>query len=158
VTAPDPQAAAVVVGLLFAVDERDWDAVRSSLAASVATDYTSLWGGAPESVEAEELIRRWRGLLPGFDATQHLIGPVLARQADQRRATCVTNVRAYHHLLADGGGATWMVAGRYVFALRREEDGWKVEAVTLHLAYEEGDRALAEAAGARVSDGAPTAR
>ena len=59
---------------------------------------------------ADELVARWRALLPGFDATQHLLGPLAA--AGSRRPTrsgCECNVRGYHRL----GGAAWMVAGRY---------------------------------------------
>ena len=45
-------------------------------------------------------------MLPGFDATQHFIGPLIETADD--RYEC--NVRGYHHL----DDETWMVAGWYV--------------------------------------------
>ncbi|EQD78505.1 hypothetical protein B1B_00687, partial [mine drainage metagenome] len=65
-------------GLLHAIDALEWPRVRSALADRVATDYTSLFGGSPAERTADELIRVWEGLLPGFDATQHLTGPIHA--------------------------------------------------------------------------------
>lgn len=80
--------------------------------------------------------------------------------ADQHRATCTTNVRAYHHHhhhhhhVVDGAGAaTWMVAGRYVITLDHAADGWKISGITLLVAYEDGDRALVDAAKERVAAG-----
>jgi hypothetical protein len=75
-----------VTALLHAVDTLDWDGVLAVLAPEVRLDYTSLWGGAAETVAAGEVVTRWRGLLPGFDATQHLTGPVLVSD-DGRCAT-----------------------------------------------------------------------
>lgn len=136
-----------VTALLHAVDALDWDGVLAVLAPEVRLDYTSLWGGEAETVAAAEAVARWRGLLPGFDATQHLTGPVLAG-ADGRRAT---TVRAYHHLVDGERRGTWMVAGRYDV---RVDAAGRIAAITLHAAYEEGDRALTEAATARCAAGA----
>jgi len=71
---------------------RPWS-VRSP---PVVADYTLLWGGEPERLPSTELVSRWQRLLPGFDATQHLIGPVVVTRADEHSATCATAVRAYH--------------------------------------------------------------
>ena len=80
--------------MLHAVDDLDWETVRSSFTTEVEIDYTSLWGGEPETLTADQLIDRWRQLLPGFDATQHLIGPVAVTEADELTASCTINVRA----------------------------------------------------------------
>ena len=139
----------VVVTMLHAVDDLDWDAVRACFAGEVATDYTSLWGGEPETLTADQLIGWWRQLAPGFDATQHLIGPVVVTEADQATVTCTTNVRAYHRI----DDATWMVAGRYVVrVVRSGESGWRIAAVTLRHYYEDGDRGLVDAATKRVAE------
>ena len=76
------EAADAVVALFHAVDDLDWAAVTASLTSEVAIDYTSLWGGQPDRLDAERLLSAWRELLPGFDATQHLLGPILATSAD----------------------------------------------------------------------------
>ncbi|MGB3719796.1 MAG: nuclear transport factor 2 family protein [Hyphomicrobiaceae bacterium] len=86
----------VVATLLLAVDNLDWPTVERTLAPEVVADYTLLWGGEPERLPSTELVSRWQRLLPGFDATQHLIGPVVVTRADEHSATCATAVRAYH--------------------------------------------------------------
>ncbi|SEE44528.1 nuclear transport factor 2 family protein [Jiangella alba] len=134
-----------VTSLLHAIDTLDWDRVLSVLADEVRLDYTSLWGGSAETVPGPEVVARWRALLPGFDATQHLTGPVLA-DGDRR----TTTVRGYHHLVDGERRSTWMVAGWYDIRVA----GGRVAAITLHATYEEGDRALTEAATARCAAGA----
>lgn len=125
-----------VVTFFHAVDDRDWTAVRAGLADEVDTDYTSLFGGSPERVPADELVERWRGLLPGFDGTQHLLGPLVV---DGTEVAC--NVRGYHAL----DGAVWMVAGRYTLTV---VEG-RVAGIVLRVSYEEGDRSLTETAAER---------
>jgi hypothetical protein len=71
-TMSDSSLADVVAGMLHAVDDLDWDVVRSSFTTKVATDYTSLWGGEAQVLDADELVTWWRQLAPGYDATQHL--------------------------------------------------------------------------------------
>jgi hypothetical protein len=148
-------AADVVTTLLLAVDALDWSTIRDSMTPRVTTDYTSLWGGEPETLDADELIDRWRQLLTGFDATQHLTGPVVLTGVadDDGTATCATTVRGYHHIVADEQGGTWMCAGRYDIGLDRGVDGWRVSAITLTVAYEDGDRSLVDVARERGATG-----
>lgn len=136
-----------VTALLHAVDTLDWDGVLAVLADEVRLDYTSLWGGSAETVAAADVVARWRGLLPGFDATQHLTGPVLVSPGGR----CTTAVRAYHHIADGDRSGTWLVAGRYDI---RVGEGGRIAAITLHTAYEDGDRALTEVATARCAAGA----
>jgi hypothetical protein len=135
--------------LLSAIDALDWDRAADLLAEEVAVDYTSLWGGEPQSLGTAELLDSWRQLLPGFEATQHLTGPVLVDE-DGDAAVGVTTVRGYHHA---GERGTWMCAGRYDLALERAGGDWRVSGITLVTYYEDGDRALTDQARARVADG-----
>lgn len=148
----DSRAADAVTSLLHAVDLLDWDGVLAVLDDQVRLDYTSLWGGSAETVAATEVVTRWQGLLPGFDTTQHLTGPVLV-SPDGDGVRCTTTVRGYHHVVDGDQQATWMIAGWYDIRVRQVPDGWRIAAITLHATYEEGDRALTEAATARVGAG-----
>jgi hypothetical protein len=139
-------AADDVVRFFHAVDDRDWRAVRAGLTDEVHADYSSLSGGGPEQLAADALIARWQGLLPGFDGTQHLLGPPAITVAGDD-ATVDVNVRGYHHL----DGSTWLVAGRYTLTLRREAGAWRVAGIVLRTTYQEGDRSLAEQATARAA-------
>ena len=62
-----------IVRMIHAVDQLDWPAIRHEFADTVDVDYTSLVGGEPETMPTEDLMERWQGLLPGFEATQHLL-------------------------------------------------------------------------------------
>lgn len=125
-----------------AVDTRDWDLVTATLADRVTLDYTSLFGGEPETLEPEEIAARWRGLLPGFDATMHFLGPLVD---DGDTVQC--NVRGYHRL----EGETWMVAGWYTLDLSDTGGRVRIRGITLATSYEAGGRDLVEKAQQRAS-------
>jgi SnoaL-like domain len=143
----------VFTTMLHAVDDLDWDTVRACFSAEIDVDYTSLWGGDAETVPVEQLVSGWKELATGYDATQHLTGPFVVTHRDDRRLDCTTTFRAYHHVIEDGDASTWMVAGRYVIGLELESDRWRIKAVTLRLAYEEGDRRLVDLARQRSATG-----
>jgi len=147
---------AVVTRLLHAVDDLDWDTVRALLADQVSLDYTSLWGGAPQQLSGDEVVATWRQLVPGFDATQHLTGPVVVTAADDSGAVCTTTVRGYHTLVEGGHTGVWMVAGRYHITLTPAPvaPAWRINGITLRVSYEEGSRVLVEQARTRVAAGA----
>jgi SnoaL-like domain len=146
----EPHATDVFTTLLHAVDTLDWDTVRRCIATEIATDYTSLWGGEPQTLTVDQLLAWWQPFATGFDATQHLTGPIAVVEADEPHAIAVTTVRAYHHIAQDAGPVgTWMVAGHYEVSLDRGSDGWKVGGITLTVAYEDGDRALVDVARRR---------
>lgn len=152
---PDP--AALLTRMLQAVDDLDWPVVRGCLADEVRTDYSELFGGEAETVSGDELVRRWQGLLPGFDATQHLIGTTLVEEREDG-FTVRTHVRAYHHVAGAEGGAVWGVHGHYVVPLRRSPAGWQISGITLRLYYQEGNTDLPALAGERADRAPRTAR
>jgi hypothetical protein len=127
----------VITRLLHAIDAQDWAAVRDTLADRVETDYTSLFGGAPQGQPAEELIASWKGLVPGFDATQHLTGPILSDVSGaEGRAYCA--VTAVHRL----GDASWTVSGHYDIEVSRAGDGWRIRAIRYRHVLTVGDTTL----------------
>jgi hypothetical protein len=157
----------VFTAMLHGVDTLDWTAVRACFADRIDVDYTSLWGGEPATVDVDDIIADWTELATGFDATQHLTGPFVVTSASEQTVACTTTVRAYHHVVEDGGASTWMVSGRYDIRLERENRHrggddpddvdslvadrvpWRIAAITLHLAYEDGDRRLTDLARKR---------
>jgi len=132
----------VVHRFFRAVDTRDWDQVLAAMTEHPRLDYTSLFGGEPEDLASSEVIERWRGLLPGFDATMHLLGP-LVHEGD----TVECNVRGYHHL----GNDTWMVAGWYTLLLVDGDEGPVIAGIRLLVSYETGSRDLVDRAQERAS-------
>ena len=135
-------SAEVLTRMLHAIDALDWDGVRAAFAPEIHTDYTSLWGGEPAVVTADDLITGWQELAHGFDATQHLTGPILT--VDGRLHT---HVRAHHWL----DGEAWTVFGHYIAVVT---DG-RIAVLTLQTYQQEGNRELPGRARALSSAGNP---
>jgi SnoaL-like domain len=85
-------------------------------------------------------------LVPGFEATQHLTGPILADIAgDRARARCA--VTAIHRI----GRDQWTPSGQYEMELVRANSVWTIRAITYHNVFVAGDETLPEKAQARVA-------
>lgn len=145
----------LIAGIGFHADQGEWDRLAAAFAGEVTTDYVSLFGGSPATQPRDALIAGWRGLLPGFDATQHLIGHV---QVDVQGSTARARsyVRATHRI----GTELWTVGGLYTHELTRSPAGWQVTHMRFTLQYEEGDRGLVAMAARRAgaTGAAPAAR
>jgi hypothetical protein len=139
----------VLPRMLHAIDALDWPAVRAAFADEIRVDYTSLSGGEPETLPADALITRWQGLLPGFDATQHLAGPVVLSSDGGPGVRAAAHVRGYHHIRGSDGGQTWGVFGHYTARLA---DG-KITELTLRVFYQEGNLELPALAARRATPG-----
>ena len=134
-----------LIDLVHAIDRLDWPGVRAVFADRLTLDYTSLNGGEPEDLAADELVARWQGLLPGFEATSHLLGPVRVH-GDRLEA----HVRAYHRIADAEGGPLWRVAGHYVATL--DGDG-RITVFRLETHFQDGNLDLPAVAQARVEAG-----
>lgn len=140
----------VITNVAHHVDALDWAALRGLFADEVEIDYTSLLGGAVTTIQADALLEIWQSLLPGFAATQHLLGPI-AVTLNGERATAQAHVRAYHYLPDVSGGELWMIAGHYTFRLTRAARQWTITAMRLVVFYQEGNLDLPEIARERVA-------
>lgn len=122
--------------MALAADARDWSLCRSTFANEVYVDYTSLAGGEPATIPADALIASWEGLLPGFTATQHLLGShVVDIQGDT--AQCESHFQATHVL----DDELWTLGGKYHFRLQHRADTWQISAITMIALWSVGDQA-----------------
>jgi hypothetical protein len=132
----------VLTRLLHAFDSQDWETVRASFTDEVRADYTSLFGGEPETVAADDLVARWRPFRHGFAATQHLTGPVV-ETGDRLDAHVIA-----HHWLDDApGGDTWVVHGHYAARVV----GGQIAELTLRTCRQTGNRDLPALAAERAA-------
>ena len=69
------QVRSIVVRVTHHIDRHDWRALRALYADDVETDYTSLFGGAPQRQRADDLVAGWQQALAAV-STQHLLGPI----------------------------------------------------------------------------------
>lgn len=137
----------VVANVAHFIDAKRWNELRALYADEVRTDYTSLFGGTPQSQAGDTLIEGWRGVLAKV-RTQHLLGPINVTLTEVS-ATARCHVRAYHLAPGAPSGDAWEVLGHYVFELRKGASGWKIESMTLETLLQTGNQKLLfEAAGA----------
>ena len=135
---------------VLAVDDHDWETVRSCLAETLRRDYRSLTGAEPDQISGRALAGEWEGVLTGLDAHQHLLGaPLVEVEGDEARAAA--NVTATHVLDGDAG-SPWVVGGTYRFELERLEGRWRITALTLDTRWQTGDGTLLQ----RAAPGGPS--
>ena len=153
-TTPDDPAA-VLTRLLHAVDALHWARVRDCVADQLELDYTELFGGEPQLVTGDQLVAGWQSLLPGFDATHHMTGPVLTEPANGGGADgdlpLRAQVRGLHQLAGAEGGDLWDVYGQYEVRLTKADGGWRISRLVLHLIHQAGNTGLPELAVARAA-------
>lgn len=136
----------IALGIPTNVDLRNFDAIQPLFADPVVIDYTSLWGGEPQTMGPAELMTAWRGIVPGFDATWHEISDLQVKVAGDR-ATASSKVDGRHWL----GDQVWRPIGRYDFEFVRQGGAWKVTRMTLTVTEERGDRKLVDQARERAA-------
>ncbi|MEM6677433.1 MAG: nuclear transport factor 2 family protein [Pseudomonadota bacterium] len=147
--AGDPDSARVitlVTSIPVAVDRGAYDLAEAAFAPEVVIDYTSVWGGEPVSMSPAALMEAWQGIVPGFDATWHALGPVTVEIAGDS-ATASAAVDGRHWI----GDRLWRPIGSYHWDLARMDGDWKVTRMVFEMTQEIGDRGLADEARAKAA-------
>ena len=120
----------------FALDAKDWALLESCFTGAPAFVHP---GGRLEGVEA--ILTRAKGALEPLDASQHLLGNIVA-DVDGDSAHCTCYFQAQHVRRGTPGGDTYIIAGSYTDALTRTSGGWKIaERVQVYL-WRDGNRAV----------------
>ncbi|MBV7328463.1 nuclear transport factor 2 family protein [Chloroflexi bacterium TSY] len=122
--------------MALAADLRDWELCRTCFADRVYVDYTSLADGEPATIPADALMEAWQALLPGFTATQHLIGSHVVDQQGHT-AECRAHFQSTH-ILDD---EQWVLGGHYQYRLQRSDKAWRITAITMTALWSVGDQA-----------------
>ncbi|RWP41367.1 MAG: nuclear transport factor 2 family protein [Mesorhizobium sp.] len=120
-TSEDKAAIAeAVAGIGLYADLREWDRVKSYFTTRVTTDYTSLFGGEAATSDRDALIAQWQGLLPGFDATQHLITNIVVEGAGNDAVAPCPRQPLDRHAVLDGRRQLYAPAGADARRLARQ--------------------------------------
>lgn len=128
----------LVSSIPLAVDRAAYALAEAAFAPEVVIDYTSLWGGDPATMTSADLMTAWRGIVPGFDATWHELGPV-AVDIDGATATATASVDGRHWI----GQDLWRPVGHYHWDVIKVDGEWRVSRMVFEMTQEIGDRALA---------------
>lgn len=105
-----------------------------------------------------QLIAEWQSVLPGFDATAHMLSSHAVTLApDGASALCISHVHAMHVLEGVEGGNTWDVYGTYTHRLVRAgaaaggRSPWLITAMRLDVRSQRGNKALLVAGATRAA-------
>ena len=121
-----------------AVDAKDWTKARTFFADRVNTDFTSLAGGKPAQITADELVGGWRTNLYADKKSFHLRGNHRI-QINGSRAEAFSKAFAFNLLEKGKVTGLWEVWGNYTHTLERTKDGWKVSGMTLDVIHQRGN-------------------
>jgi hypothetical protein len=143
----------------YALDTRDWELYRSLLADPVTVDFRGLgYRGGPRQRPAEWWVGQVRGLLDGFDVTQHVMSSLLVEETGDG-AALTAYLLAHHRLKADDPDERhYTIGGKYQDRLRRDNGSWVFTALTLHTMWTLGDETVMPEAAARARSAGQAAR
>lgn len=126
-----------------ACDAKDWTKCREFFASEVEVDFTSLAGGEPSRVKAEDLIGAWKANLFAEKKSFHMRSNHQI-EIDANRAEVYSKGYAFNLLESGEVTGLWEVWGEYVHTLERTENGWKVSGMTLNVTHQRGDDRVRE--------------
>jgi hypothetical protein len=121
-----------------ACDAKDWEKCRSYFMDEVAVDFTSLAGGEPANISAEDLIDGWKTNLFAEKKTYHQRGNHRI-EIDGDSATVFSKAYAFNLLESGEFAGLWEVWGNYTHDFVRTETGWKCSAMKLEVIHQRGD-------------------
>ena len=119
-------------------DAKKWRKLRTLFADEVEVDFTSLAGGEPAKISAEELIKGWETNLFEDKKTYHQRGNHRIKITDDK-AEVFSKAYAFNLLEEGEAKGFWEVWGNYTHTLARTEKGWKCSGMTLEVIYQRGD-------------------
>lgn len=130
------------------LDTRDWSLYRSIFADDIEMDFSSFSGDLGRVMSADDWVAQCRVLFTGLDASQHVMTNPLVK-VDGDRARCRMYMTADHYFANDQGGDRYVIGGYYDDRLVRTGAGWLLEAVTLTLLWQRGNRHILELAAVK---------
>lgn len=130
------------------IDTRDWELFRSIFTDRVEIDFSSYSGTPVATMTADEWVAGCKIVFSGLDATQHVMtNPIVDRDGDRARLRMY--MKAEHFLMNRDGGDDFALGGYYDDRLVKTGEGWRIEAVTLNVFWNRGNRAIMDQARAR---------
>ena len=129
----------IVGDIALLSDNRDWQGLRAVFADEVDLDYTSVAGGKPGRIKADDLVAGWKDGLGRYKQTKHNFSPPEIKIEGDTAIATFTG-QATHVRDAGGKETRWSCGGDYEYRLSRTPQGWKVTAAKFAMKWEQGER------------------
>jgi ketosteroid isomerase-like protein len=126
-----------VLAMAKAADARDWKTIRNTFADAVDFDYTSVAGGSPAKLTAEEIVAGWTQGLGRYQQTKHHFSDLVVKMEGDTAATCTFTGQATH---VKENGERWSCGGDYTYRFARTPQGWRATAARFDMKWEQGTR------------------
>ncbi len=130
-----------VTTLFVETDKRDWAAVHSCFAGEVFFDMSSLGGERPGVTTPDHIVAGWREGLKALQSVHHQIGNFLVHFTGNEAIVFCYGI-AIHYLPNRTNRNTRTFVGSYEFHLVKESGNWRIDAMTYHSRFIEGNTAL----------------
>jgi SnoaL-like domain len=121
-----------------AVDAKDWEKCRDYFTDEIYADFTSLAGGSPGNMPADDLVGAWSTNLYA-DKLSHHMRSNHRITIDGNRAEVFSKGYALNILRRPTGSDLWEVWGNYTHTLERTDDGWKCSGMTFVVTHGRGN-------------------
>ena len=121
-----------------AVDAKDWERCRGYFTDEIYADFTSLAGGSPGNMPADDLVGAWRTNLYA-DKLSHHMRSNHRITIDGDEAEVFSKGYALNILSRPTGSDLWEVWGNYTHTLQRTDEGWKCSGMTFVVTHARGN-------------------
>jgi hypothetical protein len=129
----------LTIAYAWALDTRDWDALRSVFLPDATAEL-----GSPLLIGVDAIIERVRTALVPLDASQHIVAnhQVSITDGDRGTASCRCYLQAQHVWRDAPGGSNLLIGGRYEDTMSHGPDGWRISHRALVVTWRDGNPAV----------------
>ena len=129
------------------IDTRDFKLLRSIFTEDIKMDFKDYSGEPSSNLKADDWVAGCRVLFTGLDSTQHVMSNPIV-DIDHERAQCRMYMKAEHFLQNNLGSPEFSLGGYYIDHLEKVNGKWLINAVTLKILWNRGNRQIMSQASA----------